>query len=67
MSQQSVTMADVAKAAGVSRTTVSFVLNGRMESSIPETTRERINQTARELGYRPNAAARTLASKRSSW
>lgn len=67
MSQQSVTMADVAKAAGVSRTTVSFVLNGRMESSIPESTRERINQAARDLGYRPNAAARTLASKRSSW
>lgn len=67
MSQQSVTMADVAKAAGVSRTTVSFVLNGRMESSIPESTRERINQAARELGYRPNAVARTLASKRSAW
>ena len=67
MPPQSVTMADVAKAAGVSRTTVSFVLNGRMESSIPESTRERINQAARGLGYRPNAAARTLASKRSSW
>jgi LacI family transcriptional regulator len=67
VTQQSVTMADVAKAAGVSRTTVSFVLNGRMEANIPEATRERINQTARMLGYRPNAAARTLASKRSAW
>lgn len=67
MPQHSVTMADVAKAAGVSRTAVSFVLNQRTDVNIPDATRERINVVARELGYRPNAAARTLASKKSAW
>ena len=48
------TMADVAKAAGVSRTTVSFVLNNRDGARIPPQTRERVQQVAAELGYRPH-------------
>jgi DNA-binding LacI/PurR family transcriptional regulator len=57
-----VTIADVARAANVSRTLVSFVLNGRKD--VAPTTRARIQQAIEELGYRPNAVARNLAMKR---
>jgi DNA-binding LacI/PurR family transcriptional regulator len=60
-----VTSSDVARAAGVSRTTVSFVLNGRPGWSIPEETRNRVLDAARELDYRPRASARALAAGRS--
>lgn len=45
---------DVARLAGVSRTTVSYVLNGRTNLPIPEETRARVLEAARTLGYRPN-------------
>lgn len=57
-----VTSADVAREAGVSRTTVSFVLNDRPGHTIPEATRERVLEAARRLDYRPHASARALAS-----
>jgi DNA-binding LacI/PurR family transcriptional regulator len=60
-----VTSADVARAAGVSRTTVSFVLNGKPDWSIPEETRNRVLDAARDLQYRPRASARALAAGRS--
>ena len=63
--QRGVTMNDVAKHAGVSRTAVSFVLSNRENASISEETRTRINEAVQELGYRPNAGARALASQRS--
>ena len=53
---------DVAKLAGVSRTTVSFVLNDVPGVKITEETRQRVLQAARELNYYPTAAARSLAS-----
>lgn len=56
----SVTSADVARASGVSRTTVSYVLNGTAGAKISEATRERVREAARSLGYSPSAAARTL-------
>lgn len=56
------TSRDVATRAGVSRTVVSFVLNDRPHSGIPEETRQRVIRAARELGYRPNRAARSLVS-----
>ncbi|HET6705427.1 LacI family DNA-binding transcriptional regulator [Amycolatopsis sp.] len=59
------TSEDVARAAGVSRTTVSFVLNNRPGQSIPEETRQRVLEAARRLDYRPHASARTLAAGRS--
>jgi LacI family transcriptional regulator len=58
------TSADVAALAGVSRTTVSFVLNGR-DVAIPPATRERVLDAARQLGYHPHASARQLAGGQS--
>jgi DNA-binding LacI/PurR family transcriptional regulator len=52
---------DVARRAGVSRTTVSFVLNNAPGKSIPEATRARVLAAARELAYVPNARARSIA------
>ena len=57
-----VTLADVARLAGVSRVTVSEVLNGRPNTWASETTRQRIRKAAEEAGYRPNLAARALRS-----
>jgi len=53
---------DVAELAGVSRTTVSFVLNDVPGVKISEETRQRVLQAAHELNYYPTAAARSLAS-----
>lgn len=53
---------DVAKLAGVSRTTVSFVLNDVPGVKISPETRQRVLEAARELNYYPTAAARSLAS-----
>ena len=55
-------MADVARIAGVSHQTVSRVLNDR--PNVRPATRERVLAAIRELGYRPNAAARTLVTRR---
>jgi LacI family transcriptional regulator len=60
MTRRKPSMVDVAKRAGVSQTTVSYVLSGRKDVVIPESTRERIWRAARELGYRPNSLARGL-------
>jgi DNA-binding LacI/PurR family transcriptional regulator len=56
-------MADVARLAGVSHQTVSRVLNDHPNVAAP--TRTRVLAAIRELNYRPNSAARALASKRS--
>ncbi|MBO1738066.1 LacI family DNA-binding transcriptional regulator [Leifsonia sp. TF02-11] len=56
------TSADVALAAGVSRATVSFVLNDKPNSRVSDDTRHRVLEAARLLGYTPNTAARSLAS-----
>ncbi|MFI5623328.1 LacI family DNA-binding transcriptional regulator [Nocardioides sp. NPDC051685] len=54
------TSADVAKAAKVSRATVSYVLNGRNDVRITDATRQRVLAVARQLGYQPSPAARAL-------
>ncbi|GAA1614843.1 LacI family DNA-binding transcriptional regulator [Actinoplanes couchii] len=59
------TSADVARAAGVSRATVSYVLNNRPDQSIPDTTRRRVLEAAESLEYRPHGNARSLVSGRS--
>ncbi|MEV0093957.1 LacI family DNA-binding transcriptional regulator [Streptomyces sp. NPDC050738] len=56
------TSADVARLAGVSRATVSYVLNGTSAVRISEATRLRVREAADELGYVPHAAARSLRS-----
>ena len=53
------TIADVARAAGVSTSTVSYVLSGRRP--ISAATRARVEASIAELGYRPHAGARALA------
>jgi LacI family transcriptional regulator len=58
------TIADVARAAGVSRTTVSYVLSGRQDARVPETTRRRIVDAAERIGYRRNALAVAFRSGR---
>ncbi|ABO67197.1 MULTISPECIES: LacI family DNA-binding transcriptional regulator [Geobacillus] len=57
-----VTMADVAKLANVSKSTVSQYLNKRYEY-MSEETRKRIAQAIEELGYQPNVIARSLKQK----
>jgi DNA-binding LacI/PurR family transcriptional regulator len=59
------TSADVARRAGVSRATVSYVLNRRGDQSIPEPTRQRVLDAAHDLGYVPHAASRALRAGRS--
>ncbi|WP_414641169.1 LacI family DNA-binding transcriptional regulator [Baekduia sp.] len=53
---------DVARHAGVSQTTVSLVFSGKAVGRVSETTAEAVRRAARDLGYRPNAAARALRS-----
>jgi DNA-binding LacI/PurR family transcriptional regulator len=59
-----VKITDVARHAGVSPSTVSYALSGKRR--ISEATRRRIEESIRELGYRPHAGARALASSRSN-
>ncbi|WP_103533774.1 LacI family DNA-binding transcriptional regulator [Streptomyces sp. SM11] len=58
MTSRTVTLLDVARAAGVSKSTVSDALQG--SGRVAEGTRVRVRAVAEELGYRPNSAARRL-------
>ncbi|MGW1997397.1 LacI family DNA-binding transcriptional regulator [Embleya sp. NPDC001921] len=58
MTARIVTLIDVARAAGVSRSTASDALQG--SGRVAEATRTRVRETAEALGYRPNSAARRL-------
>jgi LacI family transcriptional regulator len=60
-------MKDVAKRAGVSQATVSYVINDSAVENIPPETRERVLVAVRELGYRPNSAARNMRTQRSNF
>ncbi|MER2508597.1 LacI family DNA-binding transcriptional regulator [Amaricoccus sp.] len=62
MARGKVTSHDVARAAGVSRATVSIVLNHSNAAVIGDETRKRVQAVAAELGYRPNSVARMLKS-----
>ena len=64
MTNRRITAKDVAAQAGVSRTTVSYVLNNVEAANISEETRQRVLSVAEELGYVPDAAAQALASGR---
>ncbi len=54
------TSVDVARKAGVSRTTVSYVLNGNWNGHVSEETRRKVLQAAEELGYSPHSSAQAL-------
>lgn len=62
-----VSMSDIAKAAGISRTTVSLVLNDRHVDgiNIPDETRKRIRELAQKMGYRPNKLAASVVTGKS--
>ncbi|MFI6394703.1 LacI family DNA-binding transcriptional regulator [Nonomuraea sp. NPDC050547] len=59
------TSVDVARAAGVSQATVSYVLNDNPNARVSEETRQRVRDAAARLGYVPDASARTLRTGRS--
>jgi LacI family transcriptional regulator len=59
-----VTSQDVANLAGVSRTTVSLVLNDVEGIKISPATRQKVREAAKKLGYIPNATAQALATRR---
>ncbi|WP_239648679.1 LacI family DNA-binding transcriptional regulator, partial [Nocardiopsis chromatogenes] len=59
------TITDIARQAGVSTATVSYVLNDTPGTRIPEATRRRVTEAADELGYVPHASARSLRTGRS--
>lgn len=63
MTRKSTTSQDVAKLAGVSQSTVSYVLTG--SRPISESTRKRVEDAILKLDYHPNSGARALRSRRS--
>jgi LacI family transcriptional regulator len=60
MSSKRVTLADVARLAGLSPTAASMILNGRPDTRLSQAAHDRVNAAAQALGYRPNVAARGL-------
>lgn len=61
-----ITLRKLAEHLGLSRTTISMILNDVPEATrFPKETRQRVIESARELGYRPNYFARSLGKRRS--
>ncbi len=58
------TQADVARIAGVSQTAVSYILNGKLQTTISDATRQRVLAVIDEIGYVPDLTARSLRSRR---
>lgn len=59
-----ITIKDVAREAGVSVATVSYVVNNRTDIHISDATRKKVLQITNLLGYKPNQAAQALATSR---
>jgi LacI family transcriptional regulator len=66
MRQHRVTLADVARRAGLSKTAASMVLNGREGTRLSAEAHQRVFAAAEELGYRPNMAARSLRTRKTA-
>ena len=64
MTSKRVTLADVARKAGLSPAAASMILNGRPDTRLSADAHERVHAAAAELGYRPNVAARGLRTDR---
>ena len=62
---EKVTISDIAREVGVSKTTISRYLNGSY-GYMSDKTRRRIEQVIEQTGYVPNNVARTLRSKKSN-
>jgi len=60
MASKRVTLADVARLAGLSTSAASMILNGRPDTRLSQDAHDRVNAAAEALGYRPNVAARGL-------
>ncbi|MGN7970940.1 LacI family DNA-binding transcriptional regulator [Microbacterium sp. 22296] len=65
MGQKRVTMADVARLAGVSTTAVSLIMNDRQGTRLSADAAARVRAAADTLGYRPNLTARALSTQKS--
>ena len=62
MQESRVTIDDVAKASGVSKSAVSYALNGK--PGVSERTRAKVLRVAEEMGWRPSSAAKALSNAR---
>lgn len=60
MTKKRVTLADVARLAGLSSAAASMILTGRPDTRLSAEAHERVHAAAAQLGYRPNIAARAL-------
>ena len=61
-----VTVKDVAREAGVSVATVSYIMNDRKDVKISDATRKKVLQVANLMNYRPSSAAKSLATGKSN-
>lgn len=66
MGRDRVTLADVARLAGLSKTAASMVLNGREGTRLSADAHQRVFAAAAALGYRPNVAARSLRTRKTA-
>ena len=58
------TIRDIAKQAGVSVATVSYVINNRDDQRISEETKKKVRQIINLLDYKPNSSAKSLATNK---
>lgn len=66
MMTSKITIKDIAREAGVSVATVSYVLNQRNDQKISEETRNKVLHISNLLNYTPNQAARSLVTQQSN-
>lgn len=64
--EKKVTVKDVAREAGVSVATVSYIMNNRTDQKISDKTRKKVLQIANILNYTPSSAAKSLATGRNN-
>lgn len=65
MAKKRVTLADVARLAGLSTTAASMILTGRPDTRLSPDAHAKVHAAAASLGYRPNVAARALRTDKS--